>query len=155
MSKKLWGGRFEKPTNPLVEKFTKSIQYDKKLLGFDLVGSIIHIAILEASGYLKPEEASKLLAALNEIAKSGKSGVFVIDEKCEDIHTAIQNVLQDKVGDVALKLHTARSRNDQVVFATKLYCKAYIFTTKDKISKLISVIEEVTAQNDIIIPGFT
>ncbi len=155
MSKKLWGGRFEKPTNPLVEKFTKSIQYDKKLLPADLIGSKLHVGILKAMGYLTSNEAIKLLEGLNEISSSVTDGTFVANDKCEDVHTNVQNILQDKVGDIALKLHTARSRNDQVVFATKIYCKAEIFSVKNIISTFISEIEKKCAKNDIIIPGFT
>ena len=155
MSKKLWGGRFEKSTNPLVEKFTKSIQHDKKLILFDLLGSAFHITILAESKYLKVEEAKQLLQAIKDIVESVIKNTFVADDKCEDIHTNIQNILQDKVGDIALKLHTARSRNDQVVFATKLYCKVTILEMQDKIANLISSINDLVSKNDIIIPGFT
>ncbi len=156
MAKKLWGGRFSKKTDPLVEEFTKSIQYDQKLAKCDLIGSRIHVKILEKSGYLKPKEVSLLYNALLSIAHSINSGKFKIDGKCEDIHTNIQNILYTKVGDLALKLHTARSRNDQVVFATKLYCKLNISELRDNIAKLINSVIGITEKNkDIIIPGFT
>lgn len=156
MAKKLWGGRFDKPTDPLVEDFTRSIQYDYVLAECDLVGSIYHVEILKRAKILTPSEAAKLKKALEAMLKSVKDGSFKIDINCEDIHTNIQNLLQDKVGDLALKLHTARSRNDQVVFATKLYARARIDEIKADIAKLILAIETLAVKNkDIIIPGMT
>ena len=121
MKKKLWGGRFKKKTDPLVEKFTKSIQYDWKLAEYDVLGSIIHTEILKKCGYLNPAEVSKMQAVLMQIGGDIKAKKFKVDDECEDIHTQIQNMLHKKLGDLALKLHTARSRNEQVVFSTKLY----------------------------------
>ena len=126
MAKKLWGGRFKKKTDPLVEKFTKSIQYDWKLAEYDVLGSIAHTAILKKCGYLNSLETSRLQVALMQIGEDIRAGRFEPDTECEDVHTQIQNMLHEKVEDLALKLHTARSRNDQVVFATKLYCITHI-----------------------------
>ncbi len=156
MSKKLWGGRFKKKIDPLVEAFSKSIDFDQKLAKYDVFGSIIHVQILEKSGYLTSEEANKLGGALASIYESVINGSFIVDGASEDIHTNIQNILQEKVGDLALKLHTARSRNDQVVFATKLYCKDVILNLQNDIMKLLlSITELVNNNKDIIIPGFT
>jgi argininosuccinate lyase len=156
MAKKLWGGRFGKKTDPLVEEFTKSIQHDYKLAEYDVLGSISHVEILKKSGYLTSEEASKLKKELNFIYASIEKGSFKPDPKCEDIHTNIQNILQKKVGDLALKIHTARSRNDQVVFATKLYCKSAILDLQLVILKLAKTILGLIKNNkQVIIPGFT
>jgi len=158
MAKKLWGGRFSKKTDPLVEEFTKSIHYDHKLGVFDVTGSLIHVEILKNSGLLTSEEAAKLMKALYEIFLVFKNGTFKSKkgDKSEDIHTKIQNELQKKVGDLALKLHTARSRNDQVVFDTKIYCKNNIGWSKEGINNLIKAIDELAiAHSEIIIPGFT
>ena len=157
MAKKLWGGRFKKKTDPLVEKFTKSIQYDWELAEYDVLGSIAHAEILKKCGYLNSLEASKLQVALMQIGGDIKAKKFKIDDECEDIHTQIQNTLHKKVGDLVLKLHTARSRNDQVVFAIKLYCKTHIKKLcKEFIDGLISSIEELGENyKAIIIPGFT
>ena len=156
MSKKLWGGRFSKKTDPLVEEFTKSIQYDYILAECDLIGSICHVVILKKAKILKGTEAAKLTKALNEILISIRKGSFKLDINSEDIHTNIQNVLQDKVGDLALKLHTARSRNDQVVFATKLCAKGKIDEIKSDITKFVKGIETLAKKNkDLIIPGMT
>jgi len=155
MAKKLWGGRFEKETDPLVEEFTKSIQYDKRLAEYDLLGSMLHVKILEKGKYLTAQEAASLDKELKSIYDSIKDNTFIPDDKCEDIHTNIQNILQDKLGETALKLHMARSRNDQVVFATKLYCKFSMIDAQVDISKLSVAINDLIKINDIIIPGFT
>lgn len=156
MAKKLWGGRFGKGTNPLVEKFTKSIHFDYRLAKHDAAGSLLHVQILKKSGYLKPGEAAKLSSALKNIRDSIEKGSFKPDPESEDIHTCIQNILHAKVGSLALKLHTARSRNDQVAFSTKLYCKAAINGIKDDIAPLISSIKGLINKNkSIILPGFT
>jgi argininosuccinate lyase len=156
MKNKLWGGRFSKKTNPLVEEFTRSIQFDYKLARYDILGSMVHVNILKKSGYLTSEEASKLGEALDSILIQVKKPDFKPLEKYEDIHTYIQNELQKKVGDLALKLHTARSRNDQVVFATKLYCKMAIVKLEVDVAQLAKTTFELAQKNkDIIIPGFT
>ncbi len=152
MTKKLWGGRFTKPTDPSVEEFTRSVQYDYKLAKYDILGSVVHAEILGKAGYLKPREVSKMQAALLKIG----NGKFSPDLSYEDVHSQIQGRLEKNIGDLALKLHTARSRNDQVVFATKVYCK-------DKLAQVAALGESVIAalkslakaNSDIIMPGFT
>jgi len=156
MAKKLWGGRFSKKTDPLVEEFTKSIQYDYKLARYDLLGSMAHIEILKKAEYLTSAEANKLLEGLDSIYDAVEEKKFKFDKKCEDIHTAIQNSLQKKVGDLALKLHTARSRNDQVVFATKMYSKMELAKLNIVIAELGNVLIKLGKNNsEVVIPGFT
>ena len=156
MSKKLWGGRFEKATDPLVEEFTRSIQYDYKLAEYDIVGSLAHIQILKKAGYLTATEKSKLEKGLKVIYSSVAKGTFKPDCSCEDIHTDIQNKLYAKVGDLVMKLHTARSRNDQVVFATKMYCKIELMRLQIALTELDMALCESAANNgDLIMPGFT
>lgn len=160
---KMWGGRFSKKTNPLVEEFTKSIQFDYKLAKYDILGSMAHVKILEKSGYLTSDESYKLDMALCSILNIVHEEDFKASDKCEDIHTYIQNKLQEQIGDdLVSKLHTARSRNDQVVFATKLYCKDELIpdlievTAGGDIPKLIGAIKKLISKNkQIIIPGFT
>ncbi len=155
MAKKLWGGRFTKKTDPLVEKFTKSIQYDYKLAEYDLFGSAVHVEILKKSGFLRHDEANRLHLALQGIyRKIGNS--LKPDSASEDIHTYIQNELQKIVGDLALKIHTARSRNDQVVFATKIYCKMEVKNITIVADKFMSALSLLLNRNiNLIIPGFT
>jgi argininosuccinate lyase len=156
MSKKMWGGRFDKKMNPLVEEFTKSIQYDYKLAKYDVIGSIVHVQILKKAGYLTIAEASRLTKALKDLYDSIINDKFRFDSDAEDVHTNIQNELQRKVGDLALKLHTARSRNDQVALATRLYCQTEVEMVKVGISKLMLEIGGLANKNkQIIIPGLT
>ncbi len=156
MAKKLWGGRFTKKTNPSVEEFTKSIQYDYKLAKYDLLGSMAHVEILKKSGYLTHYESERLQKELDDIYEQVEKNNFKPDKKCEDIHTNIQNILEKRLGALALKLHTARSRNDQVVFSTKLYCKMAISKLLVDIAALDYAITKLVVNNaDIIIPGFT
>ena len=155
-NKKLWGGRFSKKTDPLVEKFTKSVQYDYKLALYDTLGSIMHVSVLKKAGYLNANEAGRLIKELDSICDDIKKNKFKVDLSCEDIHTQIQNMLYRKAGSLALKLHTARSRNDQVAFSTKLYCKETILGLQNDISGLINAISGLTNKNKaIIVPGFT
>ncbi|MFH1691469.1 MAG: argininosuccinate lyase [Candidatus Omnitrophota bacterium] len=122
MSKKLWGGRFEKGIDQDFDLFQKSIHYDYKLAEYDVVHSLIHIAALKEAGILDAQESLKLSKALKEIQSQIKSGDFEPDLSCEDIHSDIQNRVEKKAGALALKLHTLRSRNDQVVFDERFYC---------------------------------
>ena len=151
MTKKLWGGRFTKKTNPLVEEFTRSIQYDYKLFEYDIVGSVIHVGILKKAGILSAGEAHKIISGLKAI----KFAMHLAHRE-EDVHSFIQNQLEKKIGELALKLHTARSRNDQVVFAVKMYCKENIEITKKCISDFILAMNSLAKKHSsMILPGFT
>lgn len=154
MSKKLWGGRFSKETKALVEEFTKSIQFDYKIAEFDLLGSMVHVMVLEKAGYLTSKESSKLFSALKSIFFSKKKIKFY--KTSEDVHTNIQSLLQKRVGDLVLKLQTARSRNEQVVLATKLYCQFNLLKLEKLIGQVMHSLTELAETNkSTIIPGFT
>lgn len=156
MAKKLWGGRFSKETHPLVEEFTKSVQYDNKLARYDVFGSLAHVQILKKAKYLTPREAARLTKALAGIFASINNKTFRYNPKVEDIHTDIQNKLEASLGELALKLHTARSRNDQVVFATKTYCKMELGKLGADIAELQKALQGLALRNkDLVIPGFT
>ena len=156
MSKKLWGGRFKKETDKLFAEFSKSIQYDYKLAEYDVFGSMIHVDVLLASSFLTKKEAEKLNSALSEIMHSINTNNFKFNNKCEDIHTNIQNLLEKKVGKLVLKLHAARSRNDQVVFATKLYAKECIQELIVTIRKLqVELLKNIYSNSKVILQGFT
>jgi len=122
MSKKLWGGRFTKKMDKEFFKFQKSIQYDHKLAKYDITHSLIHVIALGMMRDLTSDEKNKLLKVLKSIRDDIKTGNFKFDKKAEDIHTDIQNKVEKKVGKLALKLHTVRSRNDQIAFDEKSYC---------------------------------
>jgi len=122
MTDKLWGARFKKEIDPNFDKFQSSIQYDYKLAKYDLYHSMIHILALSKIGILKPEEVKKLNAELKKILEEVKSGQFKYNPQNEDIHTEIQNRIKEKLGELSLKLHSFRSRNDQIVFDERFYC---------------------------------
>ena len=134
--KKLWGGRFKKKIDKDFFEFQKSIDYDYKLAEYDLYHSLIHVLALREAGILKDEETDKLTFALKVILKEINEGKFKPDQDCEDIHSDIQNRIEKKLGNLALKLHTLRSRNDQVVFDEKYYC----FEKVMEIGKLLTAL---------------
>src|SRR4051812_15836100 len=119
---KLWGARFDKKSHPLADQFTFSISYDHRLAKYDVIGSIAHAQMLGKQGIIPKSDAGKIVAGLKKILLQIESGRFNHDPKAEDIHTDIQNRLKSAIGKPADKLHTARSRNDQVVLDVKLYC---------------------------------
>ncbi|MBL7158107.1 MAG: argininosuccinate lyase [Candidatus Omnitrophica bacterium] len=158
MAKKLWGGRFSKKTDPMVEEFTKSIDHDYKLAEYDVMGSKIHVRVLRKSGLLTSQEETKLMVALNKISGQIENGKFNPDKKCEDIHTNIQNLLEKNkiIGDLVLKLHAARSRNDQVLFSLKLFCKTELLELNILCVELQKSLLGVVRKNiGLIIPGYT
>lgn len=156
MAKKLWGGRFGKKTDPLVEDFTRSIQYDFRLAPYDIVGSRAHIRILRRAGILTARELARLDRALAALARELDGAAHPPNRTDEDIHSYIQNELERRAGAVALKLHTARSRNDQVVFATKLYAVTALRKAAAGCAALAAAFRTLGASvADIVIPGMT
>jgi len=131
MTKKLWGGRFKKEIDKDFFEFQKSISYDYKLAEYDIYHSLIHINALKKAEILTLAEHKKLSEALNELLTEVETGKINPGANDEDIHTFIQNEVEKKVGEVALKLHTLRSRNDQIVFDEKFYCLDQIANIND------------------------
>ncbi len=153
---KLWGGRFKKKTDPLVEEFTKSIHYDQKLAEYDCLGSLAHIDILKKAKLLNSQEHNKLKKGLEEILERIQSGQLKIDSSCEDIHTFIQEALEKKIGKLADKLQTCRSRNDQVVFDMKGYAFDHLADTLDLVSGVIKALKALAKKYaTTYIPGYT
>jgi argininosuccinate lyase len=156
MSKKLWGGRFEKDTDALVEKFTSSIDFDKKLYNQDIIGSIAHARMLAKCGIISKEDAALIIKGLVEIKIEIEEGNFEFTSKLEDIHMHIENRLSEKIGPVAGKLHTARSRNDQVALDMHLY-------VKEKTAQVVRLLEQFCGalwklaekHVDTVMPGYT
>lgn len=154
--KKMWGGRFTKEIDERFFNFQKSIQYDYKLAEYDIYHSLIHIGALYAAGIIKKEEYHKLKKALDFILKEVKNGVFKPDLNSEDIHTDIQNKVEKKAGKLSLKLHTLRSRNDQVVFDEKLYCLDRAEEVTVRLKNLISGIDNLSSKyKKSFLPGYT
>jgi argininosuccinate lyase len=153
---KLWGGRFEKQTDEAVEAFTASIGVDARLWEVDIRGSIAHARMLGKVGVLTPEEADAIIAGLHALREDIAAGSIAFDPKAEDIHSEIERLLTERIGAVAGKLHTARSRNDQVATDTRLYLREGIDTLCEQIRLLQKWLLQ-TARNHLhtILPGFT
>lgn len=153
---KLWGGRFHKETSRLVEAFTASIYFDKRLYKQDIAGSIAHVKMLARQGIILPEEAEEIIKGLKEIKTEIETGQFKFDPSDEDIHMAIERALHEKIGRVAAKLHTARSRNDQICLDMRLYLKEEIEEIDVSILNLIKNLLEVAQRHlEVILPGYT
>lgn len=154
--RKLWGGRFSENTDNLVEAFTQSVHYDARLYREDIRGSIAHCEMLVKQGIVTPEEGEKIIQGLLEIEREIEEGTFQPDPAMEDIHMNIEARLIEKVGPVGGKLHTARSRNDQVVLDERLYLREEIRETVDLIRRLQKVLVVRAREHvDTILPGFT
>lgn len=152
----MWGSRFDKKPDPLTEEFTRSIGYDCELAEYDLLGSLAQVQVLRKSGYLSAAEAGRLTGSLKRLLKKAQAGLLKPASKHEDIHSFIQNELEKQAGAAALKLHTARSRNEQVAFSTRMYCKAQLGEINSSIAKLINAFVRLAKRNSgIILPGFT
>ncbi|ADL13036.1 argininosuccinate lyase [Acetohalobium arabaticum DSM 5501] len=153
---KLWGGRFEAETDQLVEEYTSSIGFDQRLYKYDIQGSIAHVKMLAECGILTYEERDQIIAGLEEILEEIEAGDFEFEIGLEDIHMNIEQRLIDKIGSVGGKLHTARSRNDQVALDMRLYLRDQIEAIQALIEKLQQVLLELAEENiDIIMPGYT
>ncbi|MBU4478552.1 MAG: argininosuccinate lyase, partial [Candidatus Omnitrophica bacterium] len=137
MSKKLWGGRFKGRIDADFEAFSRSIHYDYKLARIDVFHSIIHTFALSGSKILTKKETKTIIDALNAILKDIDDGVFKANPDSEDIHTDIHNRLEKKIGNLAAKVHTMRSRNDQIVFNEKFYCLDEALNIREKLSAVI------------------
>ncbi|MDO8886118.1 argininosuccinate lyase [Candidatus Oleimmundimicrobium sp.] len=153
---KLWGGRFKKNTNKLVEEFTSSLFFDCRLYKYDIKGSIAHVKMLSKCKIIPPDEAAKIEDGLNEIYREIEANKFVFNAADEDIHMAIERALIDKIGPVGGKLHTARSRNDQVSLDTRFYLKDEIKIIEELILGLQRELMKLAKDNiGIISPGYT
>ena len=153
---KLWEGRFGKETDAGVNSFNSSIFFDKTLIEEDITGSIAHAEMLGATGIIAAEDAELIVKGLNGILADIKNGILVIDEKAEDVHTFVESVLTERIGAAGKKLHTARSRNDQVALDTRIYVKKKIVSVKNKILRLIKTLVKTAEENiGIIMPGYT
>jgi argininosuccinate lyase len=153
---KLWGGRFEKQTDEAVEAFTASIGVDARLWEVDIRGSIAHARMLGKIGVLTPEEADAIIAGLYALGEDIAAGRIAFDPKAEDIHSEVERLLTERIGAVAGKLHTGRSRNDQVATDTRLYLREGIDTLGQQIRHLQEWLLQ-TARNHLhtMLPGVT
>ncbi|MCX5707224.1 MAG: argininosuccinate lyase [Candidatus Omnitrophica bacterium] len=156
MTKKLWGTRFARKTNALTDKFTSSISFDQRLAKYDILGSIAHAKMLGKQGIIPKKDAARIVKGLSSILGDVKVGRFKFDPQAEDIHSNIQDLLAKKAGEAAHKLHTARSRNDQIALDVKMYLKEEIDNFTDLITELEKAILKFAKNNSkVIIPGYT
>jgi argininosuccinate lyase len=156
MSQKTWGGRFTTGTDSRVEAFTESISYDRRLYRHDVIGSQAHARMLAEVGLLTPDEAAQIVAALDEIGAAIDAGKMEFSIALEDIHTHVERALIAKLGDVGRKLHTGRSRNDQVATDVKLWTRDAI----DDLDGLLldlqkAFVESAERERAVVLPGYT
>ena len=156
MTKKPWSGRFSKSTDKLIEEFTESISFDSRLIEHDIRGSIAHARMLGRCGIIPEADAKKIVQGLHEILDEALCGRVKFDPSAEDVHMNVEKLLFAKIGEPAGKLHTARSRNDQVATDVRLFLKAEIAATCGSIERLQQVlVEQAEKHAESIMPGFT
>lgn len=156
MSEKPWAGRFSLPTDKFVEEFNASIGFDKRLYKFDIKGSMAHARMLARQNIITEDEARIIISGLEKVLEEIESGRFTFSEDDEDIHMAVEKRLTEIVGPVGGKLHTARSRNDQVALDVRMYVIEEAETAKAYILNLQTVLVEKAINNlGVIMPGFT
>ncbi len=152
----LWGGRFTKDTDRMVYEFNASINFDKKLYKQDIQGSIAHVTMLAKQGILTEEDKLAILEGLQGILEDVESGKLEIDSKYEDIHSFVEANLIDRIGDAGKRLHTGRSRNDQVALDMRLYTREQVFATDSLLVTLLGALLKTMEENvDTYMPGFT
>ena len=153
---KLWSDR--KNINSRIEEFTigKDAELDEKIAQYDLLGSMAHAVMLYESGIISREDAGDLLKGLRELMKEVENGTFTIDPGVEDVHSQVEMELTRRIGEAGKKLHTSRSRNDQVLVDLKLYYREYLSEMADRLEKLILVLLEMAEKyKEILMPGYT
>jgi len=152
----LWGGRFTKETDKLVYDFNASISFDKRFYAQDIRGSIAHVTMLARQGILTAEERDQIIEGLNGIRKDVENGTLLVTEEYEDIHSFVEANLIDRIGDVGKKLHTGRSRNDQVALDMKLYTRDEILELDGLLKSLLETLLNLMKEHtETYMPGFT
>jgi argininosuccinate lyase len=156
MTEKVWGSRFRENMDGMVDKFNASIRFDRRLYAQEIAGSIAHCRMLAKQEIISHEEASQIVDALAEIKKGMDRGEFYLDDAHEDIHSLVEKVLVEKIGMVGEKVHTGRSRNDQVSLDVRMYVREAIFRVTDLIKEVQRVLINLAEKNiHLIIPGYT
>ena len=152
----LWGGRFTKETDQRVYQFNASISFDKRFYAQDIRGSIAHVMMLAKQGILTEEEQRKMISGLEGILRDIEDGSLAISEKYEDIHSFVEATLIERIGEPGKKLHTGRSRNDQVALDMKLYIRDEVYATDHLLKELLEVLLGIMEEHiDTFMPGFT
>ncbi len=152
----LWGGRFTKETEQLVYQFNASISFDKRFFRQDIKGSIAHVTMLEKQKILTAREKEQIIEGLEGILKDVEEGKLKITEEYEDIHSFVEAILIQRIGEPGKKLHTGRSRNDQVALDMKLYTREEVWNLDGLVKELLEAILQIMDENlDTYMPGFT
>ncbi|MDD6189633.1 MAG: argininosuccinate lyase [Clostridiales bacterium] len=153
---KAWSGRFEKTTDALTDALNASISFDSRMYAEDITGSIAHAGMLGAQGIIEQDEANKIIACLKEILDDINAGKVEFTEENEDIHMNIEAILTERIGDTGKRLHTARSRNDQVALDIRLYLKKEIKAIRESaIALLETIVKKAEGGKDVIMPAYT
>ena len=156
MAKMMWAGRFSKEVDSRVNAFNSSIAFDARMYKQDITGSIAHATMLGEAGIIPKEDSEKLIKGLEEVLADLESGKLEINPEAEDIHMFVESVLTDRLGDVGKRLHTARSRNDQVALDIRLYLRDEIEEIKNLVISLTETLCKIASQHtDTIMPGYT
>ena len=153
---KLWAGRTSGETSAAADDFNSSIRFDSRMFRQDITGSMAHAAMLGARGILEPGEAEEIIEGLRGILADLESGALSFDFSCEDIHMFVEQVLTERLGDLGKKLHTARSRNDQVALDLRMYLREESDGISGLLRNLVSALTDLAGENlDTILPGYT
>ncbi|MBQ6806121.1 MAG: argininosuccinate lyase, partial [Lachnospiraceae bacterium] len=152
----LWGGRFTKETDKLVYNFNASISFDQKFYVQDIEGSIAHVVMLEKQGILTKEEKDAIVKGLTGIRQDVENGTLQITEEYEDIHSFVEANLIERIGDAGKKLHTGRSRNDQVALDMRMYTRMEVLAVDSLVKTLLETLLKIMEENtETYMPGFT
>ena len=153
---KLWAGRFSKEIDQKTNDFNSSISFDSRMVREDIEGSMAHAEMLGTCGIIQKSESDAIIQGLKEILSDIESGKLLIDPNAEDIHTFVEGELTQRLGQTGKRLHTARSRNDQVALDIRLYLKKEIRCLQQQIRELIAVLcSKAEAYSDAVMPGYT
>lgn len=155
MIMKLWGGRFKKEESKLMEDFNSSLSFDKRLYREDVKGSLAHVGMLVKSGILKKEEGTVISDGLTGLLEDIEAGKLEIGGDYEDIHSFMESNLIKRIGDLGKKLHTARSRNDQVAVDMRMFAKDNAKMLEGELQELLDTIKKLADANNVIMPGYT
>ena len=154
--KKLWGGRFTKSTDSFTDHFHSSISFDSRMYKEDILGSCAHAAMLGKQNIIPKEDSDLIIKTLKEILADIEAGKVTFDEKAEDIHMNVETILINRIGDVGKRLHTGRSRNDQVALDMRLFTRQEVLNTDAELKELMAVILRIMKENThTFMPGFT
>ena len=156
MTKDLWSGRFDKPLDPRIRAFTSSLDLDKRIAAIDVRGSIAHARMLGRQGIVPARETDRIVGGLERIATEIAAGTFPWPADAEDVHSAVERVLHERIGEVAGKLHTARSRNDQVALDLRLLCVEFLGELDaSAVALATALLDRAADEVDTVVPGYT